>query len=70
MGFSDILKITDKIISIFPYSRKERIRNKIDRLSNEKAKLLKQPASDANSRRMSVILSELNRLHREVKNFE
>jgi len=49
-------------------NRVERWKNQIDKLERERDELLKQPSTDANSKRMSAINDELSRVWLLLKN--
>ena len=60
--------IIDGLFGLSPEQKKIKIRNKIDELEQEKKKVLNEPASINNSKRITAINDQLDRLRKQTGN--
>jgi len=69
MGVGAMFSFLDKLISKLPIQdRKERWKNKIDKLKTEKRKILRGECNEKESRRITAISIRINKLERLFRN--
>ena len=68
MGWDSIFSVTDKLLERFLPKRTEALKNKLDRLENERDEILRKPQTVASGKRLVRVLRELSRCEKALKN--